>query len=501
MTAPNHPTQGNPQEPFEGFQHLTANFIWCPNQFFDVCLASCSLVGLRTIGHVLYRTLSWLDDQGQPIEQEVVTPVRALIDAGVSKGSVKKGISEAINGKFVECTQEARGTFEGSAAQSAAFTLRWSDKPKYTSDKDVFDGFYAGEGCRTPVPKEFFTNVLVSQPHSVVKFVGTVLRHTVGYQNQFGGRRTEAPVSLSFFQKYAHVRDRATAIASARLAVERGFLECVSIGEQSTRTPAKYAMKWRPEANQAMHGSKSQPAGSRTQPVVVDEQTTSQMLPRIPTSVGTTIQPELGRDSNQSLPNNPTNKKKLSKELSKQQQDDVVAVDNEEGYRLLRAEGFDVPTARRLSCEHAIDVIERQIAWIDFRNPRDNRLGMIRKGIEQNWSQPVGVDAAQKSTQQVAQEQKRRARTAEEEFRQQEDERTKQARRQAKLSAWRALTLLEKGALFDKAAAEATSTFMKNRLARNRDYANPPTEVLTLLTDSITYQSTTTIPATSLNSV
>jgi len=53
---------------FAGFQPLTANFIYCPNQFFDVCLPNYSRGVVRLVGYILYKTLSQLDKNGNPVE-------------------------------------------------------------------------------------------------------------------------------------------------------------------------------------------------------------------------------------------------------------------------------------------------------------------------------------------------------------------------------------------------------------------------------------------------
>ena len=59
------------EDSFLGFEHVTANFIYCPNQFFDVCLPNCSRTVIRIVAYMLLRTLGWLDSNGDPIEQNV----------------------------------------------------------------------------------------------------------------------------------------------------------------------------------------------------------------------------------------------------------------------------------------------------------------------------------------------------------------------------------------------------------------------------------------------
>ena len=56
---------------------------------------------------------------------------------------------------------------------------------------------------------------------------------------------------------------------------------------------------------------------------------------------------------------------------------------------LLRDEGFDATTAEKLASKYAIEQIIHQIEWIDERHVRQNRIGMLRKAIEQDWSKPT----------------------------------------------------------------------------------------------------------------
>ena len=54
-------------EPFQGFEPLTANYVYCPNQFFDVLLPHGSRGCVRLVAYLLRRTLGWLDANGEPI--------------------------------------------------------------------------------------------------------------------------------------------------------------------------------------------------------------------------------------------------------------------------------------------------------------------------------------------------------------------------------------------------------------------------------------------------
>ncbi|MCA9082026.1 MAG: hypothetical protein KDA58_15800, partial [Planctomycetaceae bacterium] len=203
--------QRHGQDAFAGFEPLTGNYVYCPNQFLDVCLPHCSRGAVRIIAYVLRQTLGWLDEQGQPIRQDIVIRYRDLIEkAGVSRGAIGPALDEALRLRFLQCRRESQQQVRGQAAQSAEYALRWSTDPSYTRELSSFSGFFAGEGHRTPVPNAFFDAVIPYESLSVVKVVGSVIRHTVGYQNQFGGRRSSSPLSYTQLQRHTLIQDRGT---------------------------------------------------------------------------------------------------------------------------------------------------------------------------------------------------------------------------------------------------------------------------------------------------
>ena len=57
------------------------------------------------------------------------------------------------------------------------------------------------------IPLEFFERILPVETATTIKVVGTVIRHTVGYATKCG-RRSQAPLSYSFIQRYAHIKHR-----------------------------------------------------------------------------------------------------------------------------------------------------------------------------------------------------------------------------------------------------------------------------------------------------
>ena len=58
---------------------------------------------------------------------------------------------------------------------------------------------------------------------------------------------------------------------------------------------------------------------------------------------------------------------------------------------LLRQTGFDEATAKVLVARQSAEVIRRQIQWLPLRNTTRNRLGLLRRAIEEDWPRPEGI--------------------------------------------------------------------------------------------------------------
>ena len=54
----------------------------------------------------------------------------------------------------------------------------------------------------------------------------------------------------------------------------------------------------------------------------------------------------------------------------------------------MKEEGFDGSTAKRLAESYPPLQIIEQCEWLPLRNPTRNRLGLLRKAIEENWPNP-----------------------------------------------------------------------------------------------------------------
>ena len=365
---------------FLGFESIDANFIYCPNQFFDVCLPHCSRGAVRLVAYLLHQTLKWRDENGDPINQDISASYRELIDsAGISRGAIQGSIDEAIERRFISCVSPGQPKSKGKAAQTAQYALRWDAESKYLKDPSLFAGFFAREGNRSPVPAAFFERVIPGETLAVIKVVGTVLRHTVGYENQFG-RRSQAPLAYSYIQQYTRLSNRSIVSEALKHAIEANYIECVQKGcfspDALIQRAATYSIKWlayRPNPNV---GSKSGPASVQTP----HQQFGTNNGPVKRFTKQTTNGSESGSENRSK---NETTRKKASKHIFKQQPSAAVVS--------LIKRGFTERDAEQLASTHDRQVIEQQIDWLDKRNPSTNPQGMLRRAIEENWSEPASL--------------------------------------------------------------------------------------------------------------
>ena len=77
---------------------------------------------------------------------------------------------------------------------------------------------------------------------------------------------------------------------------------------------------------------------------------------------------------------------KRTNEIYKQQQQ--VVVEYLSSYEKLRQVGFDEEAAIELAVGRSVEHIEKQITWLKRRAPNRNPLGMLRRAIEEDWSEP-----------------------------------------------------------------------------------------------------------------
>lgn len=379
-------SQPNQPDRFDGFEPLDANFLYCPNQFFDVCLRHSSRGVVRLVAFMLDKTLGWLDSDGNPITEEITVSYKQLIEqARISRGAVRKAVDEAIAAGFIQRVAAGRACSGGRSAEQSSYTLRWNEAGDYATDPQTFEGFFAGTGHCTPIPNTFFRLIVPQESLAVVRLVGTVLRHTVGFESKYGGRRRQAALSYDFIQQYSGLRGRQHISAAIQHGIAANYIMRLHKGtfdsDPNKRTASMYAPRWVSDAKITTCGSKSLPVNSAedssTQAVQKGNQTPFKKV----TSSGSKRLPE---NRFKKVPVEKTNRK----DTLKQQRSAAVAEENQAGYELLKKEGIDHLTASRLAAQASHEQIQQQISWLPDRNARQNPVGMLIRSIEERWTEP-----------------------------------------------------------------------------------------------------------------
>jgi hypothetical protein len=463
---------------FSGFKPLDANYIYCPNDFFEVCLRHQSRVVVRLVGYILRETLGHLDKEGSPVRRDFsLSYLDIARGAGVSLRSVRIGLDEAIAGNFIACVTPGEKKSRGRSGRVAEFRLRWNEEgDSFTNDPQQFNGFYAGEGFRSPIPNGFFDIVIREETLAMAKVVGTVLRHTVGYANQFGtGRRSHAPLSYSYIQQFANIGDRTTLSKALADGIQKNYIQCVSRGRFDKNAgkesfAARYAVKW-------LDGPKSSEKTAKSLPDNRELTSSQETAKPRPGYHGETPTGEGAENRPASDGKIPTDRKTSSTDSCKQQ---PVVVENSKGYELLVREGIAKSTAIALAKSAELTTIENQIAWIDFREPK-NRPAMLVRAIDENWSQPPAVSEKQQQEQSRDREEQEHRERQEREAKIVAQKQERQERRTRRLTLWRRLTREEQRKWGQIALQQATSTLQK-RAILDSSLDEPASEVLDVMT-------------------
>ncbi len=360
-----------PGPTFRGFASPTANVTWTPNQFFDVCMRHNPLVVIRLVGFMIRKTQGWCDRHGNPQQETIRVSLSDLTrHAGISRSMIGKAVAMAIDGHFLRRVTDARASASGQSSVSAEFELCWDERSDYQKDPAKFRGFFAGDGNRTFIPNAYFDNLLPCETLGVVRVVGSIIRFSIGFVSKHGLRRQETALSYSDIHRYAKISNPNTLSASLRLAVASNYIERVESGifdpnAGRASRPSVYRLKWLSQAAEAITSTKTV-AGtvSRNRRSEIRSGTSS---------ISVAADQIDNRSGIQS-----SNTKKTNK------QDEQFAVT----FERLKKEGFDQTAAEAIAARWSFDCVERQINWLPLRHPSTNRLGMLRKAIEQDWAAP-----------------------------------------------------------------------------------------------------------------
>ena len=216
---------------FQGYAPPTSSTTYTPNQFFDVVLPRASRGCLRLVAYLIRKTLGWSDEHGNPQNPEAIVTYRELIEkAGIGRGRIKEAIAEAVENRFINCLRFGQPHKAGEEGFSALYSLRWDEREDYITDRENFDGFFAGNGNLTHIPNDFFDFTIPSEPLALVKVVGVIIRHTIGFQTKFGFRRQQVEKSFTEIMRRAGIASRSTISIAIKEALDKNHVCKVSEG-------------------------------------------------------------------------------------------------------------------------------------------------------------------------------------------------------------------------------------------------------------------------------
>ena len=403
---------------------------------------------VRLVGYVLYETLRWMKSDGTPNQQDIAVPLSEIVaKAKISRGAISKVKQEAIAGNFLEVVQKGIAKGRGTSGTVEIVRLHWCD-----GDSDSFAGFYSGRGRRTLTPHAFFTHVIPHESLSVIRVVATVIRQTIGYENQFGGRRTEQALSyaqlvLMTGMSRKHVRQ------AVKVAIEKNYIRATRLDRGAT----VYSIKWQ---DQGLNG----PISSKWNPVVETEVSVHKGTPD-----GFKKEPaNSSKKSQDAFRKEPPYKEE--KQCSNKQQSDFAA-ENFNAYTALIEIGFDESTASKLATEHSPAKIQCQIKWLKVRHADRNVLGLLRKAIEENWQHPRAVLPVKNiaaTPRPLKNCGKKRGNSRQ----------NRAGQRQSLLIQWNQLSTAQQSKIRESAIEQAQSNSTKQRLAKFSLTETPPNELL-----------------------
>jgi hypothetical protein len=355
----------SPTETFKGFASPTSNTTYTPNQFFDVCLPNHSRGVVRLVAYMLRKTLGWCDKNGNPQHETVTFSYGALEKhAGLSHGMIRLALDEATKGGFIRCVRQGQASGRLESGHSAVYELAWDESGEYVKNPKAFKGFFAGDGNRTYIPNQFFDEIVPSESLATIRIVGAIIRFSIGFVNKYGHRRQHVALSYLDIQRYAKIASPRILSKTIRNAIAKNYVERVEEGYFDPNggmmsRSAHYALKWQASAtttpkSEAAENHSEKYSGGTPKSEVADH-----------TEKYSGIQIKQRNKTN------------------KEQTGEAAAT-----FSRLKEVGFDERSARAIASSYPFERVDRQIRWIDRRRVRRNRLGMLRRAIEEDWTQP-----------------------------------------------------------------------------------------------------------------
>lgn len=242
---------------FRGFPEFRSNVLYCPKQFFTIVIPNSSVNCIRVVAHMLRKTLGWVDENGDPIQEQHEFSHRDLEQAaGVSHSRLNEALDDALKFNFIRRVHKARVQIQGVRAKSASFELRWINS-HYTDDLAAFEGFFsqpsytdgAGQNRigRKNIPNIFFDYLIREENRALIRVVGTLLWYSIDW-GKGGERKTTVRKSLRELVELTQLA-KGSVVRALDEAIEKGYIERVEPGvfdlagnQQGSVTV--YGIKW-----------------------------------------------------------------------------------------------------------------------------------------------------------------------------------------------------------------------------------------------------------------
>jgi len=406
---------------FRGFPEFRSNVLYCPKQFFTIVVPNSSVNCIRVVAHMLRKTLGWVDENGEPLQERHEFSYREFEErAGIVPSALQKAVHEALAGGFIRRASKARIQSLGVNAKSASYELVW-DEDSYTDDPAKFHGFYlqpsyiddGGQNRigRKNIPNVFFDYLIRQENRALIRVVGTLLWYSIDW-GKGGERRTTVRKSLRDLVELTQLA-KGSVVRALDEAIEKGYIERVEPGvfdlagnQQGSITV--YGIKWtkdytyspdglietieveaerfknetrsqEPNASQMRHGESEgtlQKRDTKTKPEHFKNETRNASKTRH----GERFKNETIRITKTNIPNTLINNNNSSPALT---MSSVAVVE-----QALMEAGFDKKTAKEISEAAPVEVILRQVASLPSRRATKNPLGMLRRAIEEDWALP-----------------------------------------------------------------------------------------------------------------
>ena len=360
---------------------------------------------IRVVSYMLRKTLGWVNEDGDPIQEKHEFSHRELEDAaGVSHSRLPEAIDDALKGNFVRRVQKARVQSQGIRAQSAAFELRW-DEHRYTDDPGVFTGFYlqpsyvdsSGQNRigRKNIPNIFFDYLIREENRALIRVVGTLLWYSIDW-GKGGERRTTVRKSLRDLVELTQLA-KGSVVRALDEAIEKGYIERVEPGVfdlagNQHGSVTVYGIKWTSDYTYTLEGlpvsfaTQSERSQNETRVISWNapkmrhgERTQNETRNAPKMRHGERSQNETIRILKTDIPNTSIPNNSSSPSLPPA----VVAAQD-----ALVNVGFSKAIAEEISLKALPEVICRQIELLPKRSAKKNPLGLLRRAIEENWPDP-----------------------------------------------------------------------------------------------------------------